>query len=297
MPLCDHGKLRNYGNSERFKTILRFTVVPKCWFTHFYALGLVANTLFLTDIFIFRGSFVTTWVQTRSACCSNAFRIDGASELGVECLLCLCMMQLQLVRRLWECLRVTQWGNSSMSTLGYLVGILHYQSAVLTFLAESPYFEGVLGASIDESSGLKHLLYVGWLMVSGFKARHVGALSLFFLGWVKQHQAIRHLASLRTHGAGDGNGNTKDGKGKCSSSYGLPSEGWFRFVSSPHYLAEALTYISFVVVTKGRTLGVLLMMVWVLANQALVAVGTHAWYLKKFERCPNGWKRMIPWVW
>ncbi|CAM9686252.1 unnamed protein product [Discosporangium mesarthrocarpum] len=78
----------------------------------------------------------------------------------------------------------------------------------------------------------------------------------------------------------------------------MPSKGWFRYVSSPHYLAELLVYLSYLTMCgRGAEGGVGLMVLWVLANQAVVAASTHEWYRKKFDDYPPERKRLIPFLW
>lgn len=56
-----------------------------------------------------------------SVCSRRAARHVQSRELGVESLVCLVLLVVQLGRRLWECLVVTRWGSSRMHISGYLV--------------------------------------------------------------------------------------------------------------------------------------------------------------------------------
>ncbi len=75
-----------------------------------------------------------------------------------------------------------------------------------------------------------------------------------------QHQCHKILANLRQ----DNNNNSKkknddddeghdndDNKRTQSAHFGIPKGDWFCFVSSPHYLAEMLIYVSFILMTAG----------------------------------------------
>lgn len=82
----------------------------------------------------------------------------------------------------------------------------------------------------------------------------------------------------------------------------MPTEGWFKYVSCPHYFAEILIYCSYVLLMGthrggGFGQGYVLVALWVFSNQACVAGSMHQWYQRKFEDYPRGRKRMIPGVW
>ena len=81
----------------------------------------------------------------------------------------------------------------------------------------------------------------------------------------------------------------------------MPTQGWFQYVSCPHYFAELLIYISFMLMAGwsggGPSQGYAVALHWVFANQALVAGHSHAWYKSKFEDYPPSRKRLIPGVW
>ena len=86
-----------------------------------------------------------------------------------------------------------------------------------------------------------------------------------------------------------------------TSTYAMPTQGWFQYVSCPHYFAELLIYISFMLMAGwnggGPSQGYVVALHWVFANQALVAGHTHAWYKSKFEDYPLSRRRLIPGVW
>jgi hypothetical protein len=121
------------------------------------------------------------------------------------------LLSLHLLRRTYECLFVHQWtSNSKMHVAGYLLGAGHYLVLPLVFLDAT-----------DSRS---------WWTLTG---------TIFNL-WA-QYQQFRHhniLADLRRFPS------TK----KERSTYHLPTSGWFRWITGPHYLAEVLIYLSFGVV-------------------------------------------------
>ena len=64
-----------------------------------------------------------------------------------------------------------------------------------------------LGVLVQEAelfaSGWVSSVKVGQAMIQAMKIRHAVALGAFFVGSARQHEAIKHLASLRTE-VGDG---------------------------------------------------------------------------------------------
>lgn len=66
---------------------------------------------------------------------------------------------------------------------------------VLTVLVEAPPLHIVVeGAS---NSGVKGALEAAVRLVLSMNLRHAVAVGIFFVGFARQHEAIRHLASLR----------------------------------------------------------------------------------------------------
>ena len=111
----------------------------------------------------------------------------------------------------------------------------------------------------------------------------VSGLALIAIGNVWQHCAHRVLAELR---AADGVGGSK---------YSIPHGCGFDHVSCPHYTAEVLIYIGFVVLTGFRNRCVVLMAAWVACNLSVTAWRTRAWYRQKFAgRYPTTVKAIVP---
>ncbi len=73
-----------------------------------------------------------------------------------------------------------------------------------------------------------------------------------------QHQCHKILANLRQDNNNnnkkknnDDQDNNNNKKRTQSAHFGIPEGDWFCFVSSPHYLAEMLIYVSFILMTAG----------------------------------------------
>jgi hypothetical protein len=174
------------------------------------------------------------------------------------------LLSLHLLRRTYECLFVHQWtANSKIHVAGYLLGAGHYLVLPLVFL------------DATESKS--------WWTLTG---------ATFNL-WA-QYQQFRHhsvLANLRRFPSAK----------KERSTYHLPTSGWFRWITCPHYLAEIFIYLSFGVVLWGdaeesdldppsNLLEMFLifgqrhchwfLLLWVTTNLAVSALNNYDWYKK-----------------
>ena len=105
--------------------------------------------------------------------------------------------------------------------------------------------------------------------------------------WASWHQWNCHniLAKLRQLPSGE--------KTKV---YRIPYEDWFELVSSPHYLAEIIIYLSLFILQKGQNIYIGLILLFTIQNLTLGAKVTHEWYKKKFKEYPSSRYRIVPLV-
>lgn len=76
--------------------------------------------------------------------------------------------------------------------------------------------------------------------------------------------------------------------------YKIPHGGGYRYVSSPSYLGEMLSWLGFAIFTWSLA-GVFILAVTV-ANLLPRALATHKWYQQRFEQYPKERKALIPFV-
>ena len=76
--------------------------------------------------------------------------------------------------------------------------------------------------------------------------------------------------------------------------YRIPYGDWFEFVSSPHYLAEIMIYISLFLLQKAKNIYIGLILLLTVENLSLGATVTHDWYKKKFKEYPQSRYRIVP---
>ncbi|CAJ0911790.1 1963_t:CDS:2, partial [Entrophospora sp. SA101] len=89
------------------------------------------------------------------------------------------------------------------------------------------------------------------------------ALTLFIYGSYHQNILHRILASLRSN--------------QNHSTYSVPKGDWFNYISSPHYFAEILIYVSFVILTKGLIITNWIILIWVVVALSSVAKENEKW--------------------
>ena len=91
--------------------------------------------------------------------------------------------------------------------------------------------------------------------------------------------------------------NAPRGDSSSRSHYAVPRGDWFESVSSPHYTAECLLYAGLALVAGARLFSrIAPMLAAIVANLALAARRTHAWYLETFPEYPKNRWAMVPGV-
>jgi protein-S-isoprenylcysteine O-methyltransferase Ste14 len=76
--------------------------------------------------------------------------------------------------------------------------------------------------------------------------------------------------------------------------YAIPNEGFHRFVSSPNYFGELVTWIGWAVMTWS--LAGVFFVIWTAANLIPRARSHHRWYTEKFPEYPKNRKIVIPFI-
>lgn len=76
----------------------------------------------------------------------------------------------------------------------------------------------------------------------------------------------------------------------------MPRGGVFDYVSCPHFLAEMIIYICFAAVFCFQHTVLLSVLLFVITNQLMASVITHAWYQETFPNYPTQRKAVIPFI-
>jgi hypothetical protein len=287
--LASHGKTRGsipppaVGGPQQKKTATTTTIlrsfldgelfwIRKKRFAQFYFVGIAWLTLFV-------------WIA----------QDHGPQQQGVIFALrpSTALLYLHLVRRLYECLHVHQWRESSrMHVAGYAVGLIHYlwlptvfvtipscrdytwSLSSMYFGAQTilpPWFFDNGGDDALQTSESQHTLW-----------RRLPAILFCISAQWQQHRHHVYLAELRPPQSQQQRVEpSKKKKTESSPSYTLPSKGWFTVITCPHYLAEILIYTAFALVLAqegkvGSRHWVVL--AWVASNLTLSAIMNHSWY-------------------
>ncbi|CAG9473772.1 polyprenol reductase, putative [Plasmodium vivax] len=168
------------------------------------------------------------------------------------------LLQVQLVRRLLEQLLIVRTTPKSvMHVFSYLLGV--------TFYIVTPY-------SLHKNDKREYTT-VGLLPVV-----------VFLLGTLIQYDSHVRLAKLRP----------KDAK-KLDNPYKVPHGGLFYFVSCPHYFAEILIYLSFLLLNWNFIS--LLSCTFVCLVLIKNGLQTHKWYLRTVrEAYPKQRRAIFPYI-
>ncbi|GAX17203.1 3-oxo-5-alpha-steroid 4-dehydrogenase 3 [Fistulifera solaris] len=152
-----------------------------------------------------------------------------------------------------------------MHIMGYCAGVAHYIWLPLAFVSVPYGTKDVMDHNntvpVDDARFLQMLV--------------------FLLGLWAQYQQHRHhrlLASLRIDPQTNSSHN--------SPKYRIPTGGWFRMVSCPHYLAEIILYVCFTILIQfdHPTPRMGLVLLFVVLNLSVTAIRTHRWY---YENIPG----------
>ncbi|OAY82498.1 Polyprenol reductase 1 [Ananas comosus] len=285
----------------------KFTV-PQRFFLHFYVVGVVLTTLVLLLIWFYAYKEMTpvfpdllhySTITSQLTGGSHVFSIHKGPSHTVEhkhhvwqTVFVLLLMEIQLLRRLYETINVFHYGPSAqMHIFGYLAGLFFYIAAPLSLgssclLEALNYARGQIAEfivkgrarmpdiEVDWLGLLKPLLNLGW-------CQWVGA-AIFSWGWLHQLHCHMILGSLREN--------------KGADEYVIPHGDWFRYVSCPHYLAEIVVYAGILVASGGFDITVWLLFSFVVANLVFAAAETHRWYHQKFDDYPQSRRAIIPFV-
>jgi protein-S-isoprenylcysteine O-methyltransferase Ste14 len=133
---------------------------------------------------------------------------------------------------------------------------------------------GYLNGSYTSTYGA-HLADPAWLR----DPRLWIGLAVFAYGYFLNKQSDRILRDLRAPG---------------ETGYKIPHGGGYRWVSSPNYLGELLTWIGFAIASWSPA--ALSFVVMTAANLVPRALSNHRWYCAKFPDYPRGRKAIVPYV-
>ena len=172
------------------------------------------------------------------------------------------MLQLLMLRRYLECIYLTIYGDSKMTIIVYAGGLAHYFVAPWTLLVSAD------------------IHFATWSKLLWVRLISIAIYAMASLLQCRQHEVLYRLKRRNPRGP-----------------YTFPCDSLFAYVCCPHYTCEIFIYLSFWVLSGGRT-SVSLLCLWVITNLAMMADRNYRWYYVHFKGVvPSHWKRLIPYVW
>ncbi|RZC49530.1 hypothetical protein C5167_017964 [Papaver somniferum] len=283
-----HGTL--LGFAKRGKTLRSSSQklsVPQRFFLHFYVLGVVCTTSLLLLTWFYAYKMVPFSMHK-----SHATSVEHGYRLRRSVFL-LILMEIQVLRRLYETIYVFDYSPAArMHIFGYITGMLqvfeqpehkmclyvslaiftsYYTAAPLSLcsICAPEVFSFAIHQvaefifKVRDKTLVRPISEIDWsVYVQPFTAlvwvQWIGA-AIFIWGWIHQRRCHAVFGSLRE-------------KKEQDDKYVIPYGDWFRFVSSPHYLAE------------------------IVANLTFAAAETHKWYIEKFATYPSERRVILPYV-
>ncbi|CAB4412588.1 unnamed protein product [Rhizophagus irregularis] len=300
------GYLRNlikvYGKLEDTisisnKTWINLLSVPKYYFKYFYITGFLWITSIIIEVILLKNNFNGIF-----SIFIHLFENDDNDDKEIykeyygkqsleDCILALFMMEIQVIRRAFECFFIEKPSlNSKMLITHHIIGITYYIATGLAVIIEGLWNLGVFNKG----------QFTFFPSFSNFlKWNTIGAVIFFIYASYHQHVLHRRLASLRqttpTPKPTTTTTTTTSTLTK-SSIYLIPKGDWFDYISSAHYFAEILIYFSFVILTKGMNLTIWLILIWTIIGLGIMARENEFWGRERFgEKWPKRWI-IIPFV-
>lgn len=283
-PHSFHHFITLFANRGKTQVSKRYTV-PQRFFLHFYVVAVSLTTVLLLGMWVFATNLTEG---------SYSFSAERR-YVAWRTVFVLFLMEMQVLRRLYETLFVFKYGSSArMHIMGYLTGLYFYTAAplsicatsapevvnsVIHLLAEFVVSERDIKPSF-ELDMLKYV-YVSPLTKLG-QLQWIGA-GIFLWGWIHQQRCHEILGSLRQHK-------------KQTDEYAVPHGDWFEVVSCPHYLAEIVIYAGILIASGGLDLTMWLLFGFVVANLVFSAAETQRWYIHKFETYPQKRYAILPFI-
>lgn len=261
------GKLRNL---QEFSLTSHFLQVPKRWFWHFYCSGLLIHTALLT-VMVY-SVFVADKFPEEVSLFLGYIRIPASeSELlpPAQILAVLLMGEVQMIRRLTECIFVNSYSASTMSVVIYLTGVFFYcfQGISIVCLMQEK--------TLTLSAIWSDLQWYNYLLITMF---------LYFS--YKQHILNNILSSLRCNEQG----------AVVTDKHLIPEGDLFQHSSCPHFFMEILIYSVYCAMFWWRHTVCNSIGLFVLVNQLLAGHLAHRWYQENFPNYPRERTPVIPLV-
>lgn len=261
------GKFRD---TKEYNLTSNFLQVPKRWFYHFYLFGLIVHTPFIA-VTVYSVCVAEEFPKPLSLILSYIRTPASQEELlpPAPVIVVLLMGEVQMFRRLLECVYVNSYSPGTMSIVIYLTGVTFYC------------FLGLNIVSVMQEKSLSF----GELW-TGLDWYHYLLIAMFIYSSYKQHVLNNILANLRRNQKG----------AVVTDKHLLPEGDLFDQVSCPHYLMEILIYSVYTGMFWWRHSVVNAIWLFVFVNQTFSAYFSHRWYQETFPNYPKERAPIFPFL-
>lgn len=252
--------------------------VPHSWFTHFYVCSSICSAFWLYNL------------QFPRIVLQNMSRQAIASQQG-RTTWCMVLLQIQSLRRLYECLFVSKASKSRMWIGHYLIGLAFYLVTNIAVWIELSEFafrsqnHHLTNAAYNSDLNVAKTSEPSMIDVVNY-ARLIACIYFFAHSSLQQYKVHNYLASLKE--------------------YRVPDHPIFKVTNlvCPHYSYEVNIYLAFTIMTAQSTrilnVTMLCATVFVVVNLGVTADLTKRWQMQKFpKQRPEiaGRRRMLGSIW
>jgi 3-oxo-5-alpha-steroid 4-dehydrogenase 3 / polyprenol reductase len=287
-----------FNNNEMF-------LVKKKHFRQFYIVGIVCLT---TTLYTYvQMNHLQLQLQVRTSITAagttnyQSISIQPPSPNEKIYSISTILLYLHLFRRLYECTYIHKWKETSMMHIaGYMVGAIHYIWLPLMFIRLP--CETCFGDNSDVEPKYRSISDTSYAVQSA-ETTYGWRIVAVLLCLYGQYQQYRHHVLLANLRKPDRYQKSIDSSKHNRQQYSLPTDGWFQYVTCPHYFAEIIIYLSFAMLLElekpiiyhgNRHFMVLL---WVASNLTMSARINFRWYQNNLPPTVMvGKKAIIPFV-
>lgn len=278
------------------ESVMLLKNVHKKYFTHFYIVGFISSFTILFWVLVEINAIniplicdKNTFFNVSNYCYRYTEIKSNAASINITpILISLVMMLIQVTRRLYECLFITNTTqHSKMLLLQYLVGIIYYVLTPMSFFIEDLFGD----YNINSYNKTLNLPTNKKFRLGPIEHRLTFVyVTVFFIASFFQHLTHRSLANLR------------NGKKKPISSikdiYPLPKGALFKYVACPAYLCEIIIYVSLALTCANKNKYIpWLNVISVFLGLTLSAKKQYSWFLEYYPgETRENWKAIVPFL-
>ena len=201
-----------------------------------------------------------------------------------------------------------------MHIAGYLVGAIHYMWLPMVFirLPCEPCLRAMIGDRMPSAWYSQYTDGPLWVEDVRLPPLMWRLPPILLCLWAQYQQHVHHVILANQGKPKNSTPTTISTTIKSAPTapppkkYSLPTGGWFRYVTCPHFFAEILVYVSFAILLEQEKFyqhqevyGIrhFIVLLWVASNLTMSAMINYAWYTKNLPKeAMNGRKAIFPFL-